>query len=193
MNKKKIVKILRIIAYISIALVCVLIVLTWNDDYPSSTFLFNTIFPILVFLAIPSFDQPFFRLKWFRQLEISPRVLLRVYPIIASVYIVIMTIIPFSLTDHISDLRNLINRDYSKIDQTGIDVLKDYYSTSSPQEIHIISDNGTQLRILEDAFEIINTDEKYTFFYLPRTGWVMNIVDEYGVSLLKNNINKDGR
>ena len=182
MNREKIVTILRIIAYISLAIIVALIVLTWNEKEPSSIFLFESLFPILLFLAIPSFDRPFFRLKLFEKPDIKPKVLLWVYSLIASAFIIIMIIMPFSYFDAISDFPRLIAKNYSQINQASIQIVEEDYS---PSELRVMTKDGTQLRILENAFRPINVSGKYTFIYLPRTKWVMDIIDENGVSLLK--------
>jgi len=51
-------------------------------------------------------------------------------------------------------------------------------------ELRIIT-NDEQLCVVKDAFEPIEIGEKYTFFYLPRTKWVMDVIDENDVSLMK--------
>jgi len=185
-DKKKLLKILRIIAYISIALIGILLFMTINSKNPSSAFLLYCFFPILGLLAIPSFDRPFFRAKAFRNPEIKPNVLLWIYTIAAIGIIIIITIIPFSYSDYISDLPNLISKNYSQISHADIRAAKEYYSSRGPSELRILTDDGEQLRIIEDAFKTIHANEKYTFFYLPRTKWVMDILDENNVSLLRS-------
>jgi hypothetical protein len=184
-DKKKLIKILHIIAYVSIAIVAILLLLTMRGGYPSSTFLFNCIIPILVLLAIPSFDKPFFKLKKNKYFDSKPNVLLLFYTVIASVWIIVL-IIPLSYSNYISDLPNLINENYSQTGQVNIQKIERYDNTKNPNQLHIVTNSGTQLWIIENAFESIYIDEKYTFIYLTQTKWVMDIIDENNSSLLKN-------
>ena len=184
MDKKKLIKILRIIAYISLATGGIIILSTEFNNVPSAIFLFDCIFPIMVFLGIPAFDMPFLRLKPFREPAIKPNALLRVYLVIACVYIVIMTIIPFSFTNAISDVPSLIGKNYSQINHAKIQTVEKHFGGKGPRELHLTAYDGTELRLFADAFVPINADEKYTFSYLPRTKWVMDIIDEDGNSLL---------
>jgi len=69
--------------------------------------------------------------------------------------------------------------------QTNIQTIEKNYNTKGSTELIITTNNGTQLRIVEDAFEPISADGKYTFIYLPKTKWVMDIIDENNISLLK--------
>ena len=185
-DKKKLVKILRIIAYISIAIWCILFFYTRDGENPSSIFLFYSLSPILGLLSIPSFDRPFLSVKTFRNSEIKSNVLLWIYTIAAIGIIIIITIIPFSYSDYISDLPNLISKNYSQISHEDIRTVKEYLSSKGPNGLRILADDGTQLRVVEDAFKPIHVGEKYTFLYLPRTKWVMDILDENNVSLLRS-------
>lgn len=184
-DKVKLIKTLRIIAYISVAAVIILMVWMLNSKAPYTIFLFWCIFPILILVAIPTFDRPFFS---FGGSRFKPEVLLWIYPIIAGIVIALM--IGFSYFKLVSDLPNLVDRNFSQLNQVNIQTIKDFGilgpSSISPWELQITTDNGTQLQALEGAFKPINPDKKYTFYYLPRTKWVMNIVDENGDSLLRN-------
>ena len=137
-------------------------------------------------LAVPAFDRPLIRVKLWKKPDYRPDTLLKLYLVIAGVFILLIAIIPIQFVDHISDLPNLISKNYSQTNPTDIRTVEKHYSTKGPHELSITTNNGTQLRMVQDAFEPINADEKYTFFYLSRTKWVMDIIDENGVSILKN-------
>ena len=188
-DKKKLVKTLQIMGMLSLVPMGILMILTLDGNEPSDTFLFCCFFPVLLILCIPSFERSYriWDLAKSRKEEkvVNLNLRLVLYPIVACAIIIVIVLLPFSYSNTISDLPNLISKDYEQINESTLELFKKEYGPRTPTTIFIVTDTGTQLQMLGNSFEPINTDEKYTFYYLPNTGWVMDIVDEDGLSLLK--------
>ena len=186
---------------VSLVLFLFSVIATAGGREPSQGFLFECTTPILLILGIPAFERSYNSIldlgkKNRDEKEINLNLRLVLYPIIAVAIIAVMIIIPYSYINTISDLPNLINKDYSQISHASIETLDIDAGPKSPTLLHITTDDGTKLKIIDKAFDRIQfyrdktsdrmtSDEKYTFFYLPHTGWVMDIVDENNISLLK--------
>ena len=177
---EKLIRILHIFAYSVIVAGVVFYSIYMNNQTPRTTFLFNCIFPVFVVLAIPSFDRPL-ALKAFR-VEISPKIRLWIYAVLACVLIPLMGV--FGAFTPLLDLPSFINNNYSQTSQANMNIIGNHSSRLTGRELRIVA-NGTRLYIAEDSFLPLNASEKYTFFYLPRTGWVMDIIDVDGRSLLR--------
>ena len=181
MDKKRLIRALQINAYIFIALGIILFIVFINNKTPESIFLFNCLFPVLFIIVIPSFDRPFFRIRKLKKDNLEPGVWL----VICSV-ILITSILGLSLIfgNHFLDLPHFISKGYSSIGEASISIVDRHYDRIAGHEVIIIA-NGKRLYVSEDSFHTINVDERYTFHYLPHTGWVIDIRDEHGLSLRK--------
>ena len=179
---QKLIKVLHVTAYSAIAVGVILFLLFINNKTPQSIFLFNCIFPVLLLLAIPSFDRPFFRLKIVKRFEIEPRVYLLICSILLSACLIGLTI---TFKNYILDFPHLVNRNYAQASDASISIVDRQHDRITGLKLSIIA-NKEKLYVAEDAFAPIKDDETYTIYYLPRTKWVMGIYDENGTSLLKN-------
>ena len=180
---EKIIKALRIIAYVSIALlIIVFIILELNKENPKLIFYFDCTIPLLILFAIPSLDRPFFSVEKFK-IDIQPKTWLKIYSAVTSIYLLIL-IIPLSYFNNILDIPCLFNKNYLQINDGAIANMKISYGKNLGDEITITT-NGKTLRAVVDAFIPIDAKSKYTFIYLPHSKWIVDIVDENGISLLK--------
>ena len=198
MDKKNFVKTLHIVGTISLMSLGTVMVLAAIGKNPSSSFLSELLTPILLILGIPGLERTYtfsdLFMKRKPKKESNNNLRLVIYTIIAIVIIVIIILLPFSYSNTISDFPNLIRKDFSEISDANIESFEEMHGPRMATQIHIMTDNGTKLRIIKNAFDDIQgyydvankriiVENKYTFLYLPNTGWVMDIIDGDGVSL----------
>ena len=161
---------LSIIAVIS--LVVIAIILTGKN--PRSTFLFEWIASILFAFSIPLL------LGWFslavKRNKIEPHIWLAIYSVALCAYLVVILILGF--IGRTADLPAVIREDFSRINGSAR-IVK---SNNSVQTIEV---KGITFDLPKDTYTLVNADVEYTFVYLPQSKYVIDVVDEYGRSLLK--------
>ena len=178
MDKKHVIKIINvlcIIAWIAIAIGVVVIIAVQIGVTPRLEFLSKSILlPILILLAVPTFGKGISLIKNKRRIE--PRIWLIAYSTLMSICLVLMIIV--GVFSNMKDLPILLNENYSKIN----------YSFEHDVNMNIESDirvQGIALQITRKSFNQIIAGKEYTFYYLPNSKVVIDIVDEKGVTLLR--------
>jgi len=186
---KKLILSLVVISFVTSVVGFILIIYTLNKTAPLTNYLFRLLYPIILILTIPFvldiftclIDDKNSRFAY-KKIAITPRAWLTIYSLVLGVSIVLTLIVN---QKHILDLPHILNDEYSQTPGANIRITSKIDSKSLERELRIVIER-TEYRVIEKAFRQINTEDKYTFYYLPHTKWVVDIVDEEGLSLLMN-------
>ena len=163
---KKLVKILIIISIVALVLMIILEVV-WGNKGPREEFINSWVSGILILLAIPLM-LGIFSLA-FNADRIKPKAWLIIYGCAVAVYMTI--IIKAGFINETKDLPLAIKEDYSVI-SGSVEFI------SFKNNIQIIEVEGLRFIIPRDIIKKmeLRKNVEYTFYYLPNTRTVMNIV-----------------
>ena len=170
---KKLISILSVLSIIAvISLVIAAIIL--NGKNPRSTFFFEWIASVLIGFSIPLL------FGWFslsvNKDKLKPHLWLAIYSVAMCAYIVIILL--FGIIGRTADLPAAFREEFSQIEGS----VRIINSNNSIQSIEV---KGIRFDLPKDTYNSVNTDVEYTFVYLPKSKYVIDIIDISGCSMLK--------
>jgi len=169
---KKAINVLSISSVVVVVLLIVLGAILSNKDQRMGFILLWSDF-VLFFFAIPIVFG-WFSLA-FNKDRIKPKVWFIIYGVALIGYIVILLNIGFiGMT---KDLPLAIQEDYSQI-SGKVQIISNIEATRT------VEVKGITFIIQKDTFNVISSDENYTFIYLPNSNSIIDIIDKNGKSLL---------
>jgi hypothetical protein len=170
-DMKKVINLLSLLSIAAIIMVVILGIYANNGDM-YTRFIVDWLGLPLLLLAFPLFGR-LISLAYNRD-RIPPPIWLGIYSAIL-VFFIIISIAEFR--DFTHDLPMALRKENISIEGE----IKIIESTKSTQTIEI---SGKMFSLPKDTFREVTNSVKYIVFYLPRSKYVIDIVDEIGVSLL---------
>ena len=163
-----------IIASVAVIFLFVFLDAIWgNGDQRMGFFLLWSDF-VLIPVAIPIIFGVF-SLAYNRD-KLRPKAWLTIYGCVLVIYAVLLVKIGF--IDMTKDLPLAIREEFSQINEV-------VYIIERTDSVWTVKANGVVFKLSNDAFKAISFNKEYTFIYLPNSKYVIDVIDEYGESLLK--------
>lgn len=174
MNMKKIINIFSFVSVIAVLLLCLGVPFLLGNDRRNE-FISLCYMGVVMIFAIPLLFRSF-SLAYNKD-KIKPQIWLIIYGIAVLVYVVIA--INFGFVDMTRDLPLAIRKEFSQIGGSAQTIK----ITKSTQTIIV---QGVKFSLSRDSFESPAASDSYQFVYLPNSKYVIDIIDDNGISLLKN-------
>ncbi|MCL2638348.1 MAG: hypothetical protein FWD48_08245 [Oscillospiraceae bacterium] len=108
---------------------------------------------------------------------INPKITLTIYAVMTLIWYSV-GIFAFNMIEMTADMTHIISGNRHEVSGNPP---KNIYNYS----VETIKIQGVEVNIEGKYFQNLSVDNEYTFFYLPNTGFVVDIVDENGNSILK--------